>query len=92
MEKTDSFSHTGVKVTDVVTDRSPSVRTMLTTDFPHLTRHYDCWHITRSFSKKVGQISKKKCESVLIIKRTANFSKVFQQLFSLQPTQLSSHG
>ncbi|CAG0887850.1 unnamed protein product, partial [Cyprideis torosa] len=48
-----------IQVTDLVTDRSPSVSKMVREMYPNIRLHWDTWHVTKSLLKKLVKASRK---------------------------------
>ncbi|CAG0898300.1 unnamed protein product [Cyprideis torosa] len=45
----------GIRVTDLVTDRSRTVAKMLREVYPDISHHFDCWRVTKGVVKKLSR-------------------------------------
>ena len=45
----------GVEVSAFATDKSPSMRTMMATHFPHVRHQFDIWHAAKNVSQSLAK-------------------------------------
>eukprot|EP00116_Pleurobrachia_bachei_P007746 sb/3468008/ len=56
----------GVKITDIATDRHKTLATWLKLHRPHITHHFDMWHLVRNYRNKLMTMAGAKawCKSI----------------------------
>ena len=56
----DSLKAGGLKVTTVVTDRSPQIKALMSKSFTNISHQFDVWHFIKSTCKRIRKAAKNK--------------------------------
>ena len=56
----DSLKAGGLKVTTVVTDRSPQIKALMSKSFTNISHQFDVWHFIKSTCKRIWKAAKNK--------------------------------